>query len=539
MGNLTADKQLSSESYLKKSLLSRSFDKYVGLQACESGPADCFGPKGRDKPWHNAHAEEVEQPLAKCAATDIIPNSPTTPRAGQTGAGRGGFATNQISPNVEIRIMGQAVAQQVDLFAGALPSIEQIDELIDAVNSSETARMNFAASVEGNMSKTGASAVLATGIGLYILGRDNEAIEKLGKGDDCGQKYLYLAFAQRRLGRYDEAVDSLDKAERYGLEMLTVNLEKASAFRCAGALEAAEEQLKKCANFEGVSADYHYQLGRLAQAMGDYDKEIENYEKAIELSPNHRKALFHLAYRYDICGEEEAAIDYYKRAVAMQPAHCNALLNLAVLYEDAGHYGRSLQCVNKVLQYHPNHQRAILFKKDIESSRTMYYDEEKEKRRTRKNQILETPISDFELSVRSRNCLRKMNINTLGDLLNITETELLSYKNFGETSLREIKQILESKSLRLGQSLEEGIVAVDREEEADELEDGVLSKPVEELQLSIRAKKCLSKLNIYTLGELTRRTEAELLGCKNFGVTSLNEIKKAIGAYGLSLRTLE
>jgi DNA-directed RNA polymerase subunit alpha len=434
--------------------------------------------------------------------------------------------------------MEQAVAQQVDLFAGTLPPVEQIGELIDTVNSSQAARMSFAGRVEENMSKSGASAVLATGIGLFILGRNSEAVEKLGKSDDCSQKYLYLAFAQRRLGRYDEAVENLDKAERHGLEKLTANLEKAETFCCAGKFEAAADQLRKCANFEGVSADYHYQLGRLAEAVGDYESVAENYQKAIELSPDHQRALFHLAYRCDICGEEEAAIDYYKRAVATHPAHCNALLNLAVLYEDTGQYSKALQCVNKVLQHHPNHPRAILFRKDIESSRTMYYDEEKEKRRTRKNQILETPISDFELSVRSRNCLKKMNINTLGDLLNITEAELLSYKNFGETSLREIKQILESKSLRLGQSLEESVMAAEHEE-ADQPEDGVLSKPVEELQLSVRAQKCLSKLNIHTLGELTRRTEAELLGCKNFGVTSLNEIKKAISSYGLSLRTLE
>ncbi|MHC4285296.1 MAG: DNA-directed RNA polymerase subunit alpha C-terminal domain-containing protein [Planctomycetota bacterium] len=38
---------------------------------------------------------------------------------------------------------------------------------------------------------------------------------------------------------------------------------------------------------------------------------------------------------------------------------------------------------------------------------------------------------------------------------------------------------------------------------------------------------------------MTRRTEAELLGCKNFGVTSLNEITKAISNLGLSLRILD
>ena len=435
--------------------------------------------------------------------------------------------------------MEEAVAQEIELFAETLPSIEHISRLVDSVNSSESARADFTAKVKENMSRTAGSTVLATGIGLYILGRNSEAVNKLQRCEDGSHKCLYMVFALRRLGRYDEAIDSLDNAASQGVETLTVNLEKAATFRCAGNLEAAAEQLKKCTNFEGVSADYHFQLARLAEAAGDYDHVADNYQKAIELSHDHQQAIFHFAYWCDICGEEEAAIDYYKRAVAIYPAHINALLNLAVLYEDAGEYGKALQSVNKVLTYHPNHKRATLFRKDVESSRTMYYDEEKEKRRTRKNQILETPISDFELSVRSRNCLKKMNINTLGDLLNITEAELLSYKNFGETSLFEIKQILDSKMLRLGQSLEEFSSPAEHEEESEQEEDGILSKPVEELQLSVRAKKCLTKLNIYTLGEMIRRTEAELLGCKNFGVTSLNEIKKAITELGLSLRTLE
>ncbi|GAI47778.1 unnamed protein product, partial [marine sediment metagenome] len=217
-------------------------------------------------------------------------------------------------------------------------------------------------------------------------------------------------------------------------------------------------------------------------------------------------------------------------------------LNLAVLYEDMGEFDKAAQCIDKVLKYHPNHQRAILFKKDIESSKTMFYDEEKEKKKDRRTQILETPISDFELSVRSRNCLKKMNIETIGDLLNITEVELLSYKNFGETSLREIKVVLESKGLHLGMALEEKQLVVaetfDRSGEEEE-DEGLLSKPVDDLQLSVRARKCLQKLNIRTIGDLIRRTDAELLGVKNFGVTSLNEIKKAIGNLGLSLRSLD
>ena len=70
--------------------------------------------------------------------------------------------------------------------------------------------------------------------------------------------------------------------------------------------------------------------------------------------------------------------------------------------------------------------------------------------------MLEIPVTDFELSVRSRNCLKKMNIKTLGDLTRVSEQQLLSSKNFGETSLEEIKEMLTSKGLRIGQSLEEG-----------------------------------------------------------------------------------
>jgi len=66
-----------------------------------------------------------------------------------------------------------------------------------------------------------------------------------------------------------------------------------------------------------------------------------------------------------------------------------------------------------------------------------------------------------------------------------------------------------------------------------------MNKPVDDLQLSVRSRKCLQKLNLRTIGELTRTTDAELLGCKNFGVTSLNEIKRLLANMGLALRSLE
>jgi len=435
------------------------------------------------------------------------------------------------------------IEQQIDLFADTLPSLDDMQQLSNAVNAGESNQIAFAQQIEQKISQNGAKDCLTVGIGLYILGRYNEAIEKISKGQDCKEKYIYLAYAFRKTRQFDLAIENLQKSLGYGADALMVTLEKCAAYRLASDFVTADNELKSCANFENISADYHYQLARLQEAQGLYDQAMDNYKVALELSPNHKKALFHLAYRCDLSGDEEAAIDYYKQIVSTQPAYLSVLMNLAVLYEDMGKFDKAAVCIDKILRSHPNHQRAIMFEKDILSSKTMYYDEEKELKKTRKSQILETPISDFELSVRSRNCLKKMNIYTIGDLLNISEAELLSYKNFGETSLREIKIILDSKNLHLGISLEEqqfsagmsDLVNVAMTEENEQ----VLSKSVDDLQLSIRARKCLQKLNMRTLGELIQKTEAELLGCKNFGVTSLNEIKKALTNFGLSLRNLD
>ena len=431
---------------------------------------------------------------------------------------------------------------EINLFADELPSMDEITKLTRLVNSSESNQMAFYEQVEANMPKSGQTAYLATGIGLYILGRNSEAVEKLEKAKDCKEKFIYLAFALRRMGEFDKAIKNLQNSLNYEADKLSITLEKAATYRYAANFDAADKELKACANFKNVSAEYHYQLARLEEMQGFYEQAMDNYKTALELYPDHQRALFHLAYRCDLSGDEEAAIDYYKQIVSSSPVYVSALLNLAVLYEDAEQFDKAEQCVDAVLETHPNHQRAILFKKDIVSSKTMFYDEEKEKKKTRKSQILETPISDFELSVRSRNCLKRMKINTLGDLLKITEVELLSYKNFGETSLREIKVILESKGLILGMNLEDKQFspAETSDQTASAAQDeGLMNKPADDLQLSVRARKCLLKLNIRTIGELTRRTDAELLGVKNFGVTSLNEIKKALTNLGLSLRKLE
>lgn len=287
------------------------------------------------------------------------------------------------------------------------------------------------------------------------------------------------------------------------------------------------------------AAEEFFKKGMEAESQGQASKAMDFYEQALRENPDHEQACFRLALLYDRHAEDEKAIELYERLCAGSPVYVNALLNLAVLYEDHGRYDDASRCIQMVLRTDYNHPRARLFLKDVESAKSMHIEEET--REDRRSAVLQTSINEFELSVRSRNCLKKMNINVLGDLLKVTEAELLAYKNFGETSLNEIKQLLASRGLRLGQALEDSRGTATRRPPPSlgNVPPEILNKPVADLELSVRSRKALQRLNISTLGELACRTEAELLACKNFGHTSLNEIKQTLASFGLSLRKIE
>src|SRR5580692_7293583 len=203
------------------------------------------------------------------------------------------------------------------------------------------------------------------------------------------------------------------------------------------------------------AAEEYFRRGVDSEQQGNHEKAAEFYERALSENPDHERACFSLAVLYDRRGEDAKAIELYERVTTSPPVHLNALMNLAVLYEDNNHYDEAHRCLDAVLRTSPNHVRARLYMRDVESARSMHYDDDLDGRADRRSAVLNVPVTDFELSVRSRNCLKKMNIRTLGDLLKITEQELLSYKNFGETSLEEIKTMLTNKGLHLGQGLEE------------------------------------------------------------------------------------
>ena len=105
-------------------------------------------------------------------------------------------------------------------------------------------------------------------------------------------------------------------------------------------------------------------------------------------------------------------MDLYQRSTNRVPANVGSLINLGVLYEDGNDFDRAGQCYRRVLEVYPQHLRARLYLKDAMASSEQIYDEDAQRRQDRLSQVLSIPVTDFELSVRSRNCLQRIGIMT-------------------------------------------------------------------------------------------------------------------------------
>ncbi|MBA3828259.1 MAG: DNA-directed RNA polymerase subunit alpha [Taibaiella sp.] len=67
--------------------------------------------------------------------------------------------------------------------------------------------------------------------------------------------------------------------------------------------------------------------------------------------------------------------------------------------------------------------------------------------------VLHTPLEDLELSVRAFNCLKAAKINSLSELVQYTQEELMKFRNFGQKSLSEIEQVLHDRGLHFGMDI--------------------------------------------------------------------------------------
>ncbi len=421
----------------------------------------------------------------------------------------------------------------------------EIRNLLEALGSDPAAHRDLRGAVQ-EMERAGERSPAASvrlGVCQHLLGRSHDALATLKSGDG-GALALYFqgrahaALAATEPAHVEKACEAFEAARKAGYDAGACAGASAEVLRSAGRAADAGAILEKVPNREG-SADYWALKGAMladdGAPVGDIAAALE---KALAIDPGHPTALFVMGVINDRLGNDDDAKACYERSLKRYPGTVGALVNLGLLYEDEDDFTGAQRCYKRVLEAFPDHPRARLFLKDSTASDDLKVEQQTLRTRDRLDQVMGLPVTDFELSVRSRNCLQKMGIMTLGDLARTSEAELLESKNFGETSLVEIKDMLASKGLSLGQmaapAVAEEAAVEAAEPTADEQEIYLL--PIAELNLSVRARKCTTKLGIATIGELVRRTGEDLMECKNFGVTSLNEVREKLAERGLKLR---
>lgn len=371
----------------------------------------------------------------------------------------------------------------------------------------------------------------------WMLGNNEQAESHAQKDGDNPVALMILGIIAEGAGKLKEALAFYEKAGQKEPSSGPCVLRKLGVMRMLGRHDDVIAAIAKLEREFGDKPNLYYHKGRCLEEMGQYEDSLDAYYKALDIDPEHADTLFHAARLLDLRGNDEEAIRLYKKiGPGAENSFANAFLNLATLYEDNGEYDEAAHCCEMILAHDYNNRRARLMLESIESSLSMYYSPEETKQSEKLEAILRVPVTDFELSVRSRNCLAKMNIRTLGDLVKRTESEMLAYKNFGETSLREIRDMLVSRNLRLGMLREDAATRAAYSRSSTRQREEILSKPIDELELSVRSRKCMDRLGIVSIGDLCAKSENDLATAKNFGRVSLNEIKKKLQENNLSLR---
>lgn len=427
--------------------------------------------------------------------------------------------------------------------------IEEMTDLMSKVHSSienrkELERIygNFGA-VEQKLSSEN-KAQIRRAVVQYILGDTEGSAKALEAARTSRERDWFLALALRDLRQTDKSVELLVKLYDGDKQCLPVYSALIEARIRTGDVPEAQKLVEKMPKgFEGKTEGM-YLHAYVLDFQGKYAEADALYRKILDLEPENAKAIFRLAHNYDLRGDDDEAAKLYDRLRRVRPPYVNATLNLGLMFEDRGEYQKALECYQNVLDVFPNHERANLYAKDAVASLNMYYNEEAKKREHRWSQVLSTPITDYQLSVRVRKALEKLGVRTLGDLVKKSEEELMSCKNFGETSLRELRELLSAKGLTMatpggadaaGKRFKAPFTPGPAAPVAPVAKEEVLKKNLTDLEWSARVRKAFERLQLQTFGELCAKSENDLLACKNFGVTSLNEVKDQLRKVGLNL----
>ena len=344
------------------------------------------------------------------------------------------------------------------------------------------------------------------GVCQYLLGRYGLAVDALKTGDGGALAHFYLAkcyFAQQH---YDEAIASYEAAHGAGYNADDCILGKAEAQRMAGNADAALATLDQPVGAVEQTAEYLYQRGATVAALGGNPPRSRGPVRAGRrgrsesrrrpVRPGHAKTIAAATTRWPSISTSARPQQF--------PTYVGTLLNLGVLYEDRQQYDRAQQCYQRILESvsqpcpgpavsegRAGLGRHVLRRRRAAQARPCQPGAERAGHRLRAvGPQPQLPAKDGHPHAGRPGPLHRAGA--------------AGQQEFGETSLVEIREMLASKGLSLGQfatTKPEPEPAFEPEFMSPD-EQAMLDRPIADLNLSVRARKCMIRLGLNTIGEL-------------------------------------
>ena len=176
------------------------------------------------------------------------------------------------------------------------------------------------------------------GLLIYNLAEAIREIERTGK---TVPPEVYKAFALSfyDINDYESSLDFFNKIDNEYIDRENLYFKRAFAYGKTEQYDKSIENYNKALDRQDndyYKATIYINLGVLYRYLGQKEKAIEYYQKAIKLDPEYARAYSNLGVVYDDLGQKEKAIEYYQKAIKLDPEDAFAYNNLGVVYRGLG-----------------------------------------------------------------------------------------------------------------------------------------------------------------------------------------------------------
>ncbi|MDA3866096.1 MAG: tetratricopeptide repeat protein [Salinivirgaceae bacterium] len=207
---------------------------------------------------------------------------------------------------------------------------------------------------------------------------DLEIAKKLNKEEP--QYYLDLAELEMGQGEGRISLELLQRAKEKFPENVTVKIKLARLLMAMEQFKDARTQLVLASRIEPRNPELYLMSSMIFQQIGEFDKAIEDLQKAVMYDPQYYQGHAMLGYINAQLGNK-LAIDHYENAIRLQPDNPEAVYNLAMFYQENEMYDKALEMYRKGLeQINPDMQHFLFntayvyenFKNNPDTAITLY-----------------------------------------------------------------------------------------------------------------------------------------------------------------------